>query len=492
MLVSLPFLYVLENWRGERALARAVARLQAAGETLDFSRLWPPTPPREENFCATPALDGIAGMVDDDREAGEPGAQRARLMILPFGFPEAERDIGLFKQTFSPIDWEEWRAALQRKPPPHLPLPAGEPDPAKAILAALAPHQALFDELAAAARSRPRAQFTPPLAETAPHTGEKGGRLTNMAMPHFDAVRLLMGTIRLRGRAALAVGELETARECRLVLSRLAEACAQGGSIDHFAIGQWGEDFLTDLCWDGIRLRVWTEDDYRLMAARDLADRSKPQLLTAMRLELAYEVEKAEFYLIEKGMLAALDGRGAVIHPRFPRGWLRQNQAYAINWFLDDIILPLKNEGPLALPRRRDDVEGRASRIYHGRLLRHYAILPSIALPGCVKIAVWHIHSATLRRLAAVAVAVERYYLAHGRYPETLAALTPDFLTEVPVDLDGQPFRYAPDPANGRYRLWSVGLNGVDDWQGTPPARSKKITDRDALDWVWMFPAGDG
>ena len=44
---------------------------------------------------------------------------------------------------------------------------------------------------------------------------------------------------------------------------------------------------------------------------------------------------------------------------------------------------------------------------------------------------------------AIVAVALERYRRAHARWPETLAALTPSPLREVPLDpYDGAPLRY--------------------------------------------------
>src|SRR5439155_15699761 len=46
-------------------------------------------------------------------------------------------------------------------------------------------------------------------------------------------------------------------------------------------------------------------------------------------------------------------------------------------------------------------------------------------------------------RCAIVAVAAERYRLANGRWPETLAAVIPAYLSKIPIDpFDGQPLRY--------------------------------------------------
>jgi hypothetical protein len=48
-------------------------------------------------------------------------------------------------------------------------------------------------------------------------------------------------------------------------------------------------------------------------------------------------------------------------------------------------------------------------------------------------------------RCAAAAVAVERYRLANGRWPDELTALVPKYLDAVPADpYDGKPLRYAP------------------------------------------------
>jgi hypothetical protein len=65
-------------------------------------------------------------------------------------------------------------------------------------------------------------------------------------------------------------------------------------------------------------------------------------------------------------------------------------------------------------------------------------------------------------RCAVTAVAVERYRLANGRWPDKLGDVTPRYLTAVPTDpYDGQPLRYA------RHKdvvvVYAVGPDGRDD-----------------------------
>lgn len=82
-------------------------------------------------------------------------------------------------------------------------------------------------------------------------------------------------------------------------------------------------------------------------------------------------------------------------------------------------------------------------------------------------------------RCAAVGIAVERYRLRHGRWPDNLAALVPDFLPAAPTDmLDGRPLRYQR-LADGVV-VYSVGPDGTDD--------GGKLAD-DA-DWQAQWPAG--
>jgi hypothetical protein len=67
-----------------------------------------------------------------------------------------------------------------------------------------------------------------------------------------------------------------------------------------------------------------------------------------------------------------------------------------------------------------------------------------------------------LLNCAAVALAVERYRQANGRWPGTLPDLVPLYLNEVPTDpFDGRPLRYRH--VGGNVVVYSVGRDGVDD-----------------------------
>ena len=80
---------------------------------------------------------------------------------------------------------------------------------------------------------------------------------------------------------------------------------------------------------------------------------------------------------------------------------------------------------------------------------------PAAALDGAAR-------GNAMNDAAATAIAVERYRRKHGRIPNQLGQLAPDFLPQVPIDpFDGKPMRYVV--RDGEYLLYVVGSDGVDN-----------------------------
>jgi hypothetical protein len=89
----------------------------------------------------------------------------------------------------------------------------------------------------------------------------------------------------------------------------------------------------------------------------------------------------------------------------------------------------------------------------------------------------------TTANQTAIACALERYRLANGHFPETLSALTPQFMSRPPNDvITGQPYKYRLT-GDGQFILYSVGWNEKDD-RGVP---GKRRFDDQEGDWVWDY-----
>jgi hypothetical protein len=101
----------------------------------------------------------------------------------------------------------------------------------------------------------------------------------------------------------------------------------------------------------------------------------------------------------------------------------------------------------------------------------------------------------TCKRVVVTAIALKRFQLKHGNYPDTLSELTPEFLAAVSVDpVDGKPLRYHRN-ADGTFLLYSIGENGVDDGGDVTPLESVSSFAASSWywqrgrDWVWPQPA---
>src|SRR5262249_6468434 len=93
------------------------------------------------------------------------------------------------------------------------------------------------------------------------------------------------------------------------------------------------------------------------------------------------------------------------------------------------------------------------------------------------------IHDASLRiraslRCAAVGLAVERYRLAHGRWPATLEEIPKDILPAIPLDaFDGKPLKYAK--RDDGVTVYSIGLDERDDGGTIPLGKVTNVPGQD-------------
>jgi hypothetical protein len=99
-------------------------------------------------------------------------------------------------------------------------------------------------------------------------------------------------------------------------------------------------------------------------------------------------------------------------------------------------------------------------------------------------------HGQSSVSLARTAIALERFRLAQGNYPDSLDALAPQYIATVPHDLiGGGPLKYRRT-ADGDFILYSIGWNETDNdgkivfSKGTSPG-----VDIAKGDWVWRYPA---
>jgi len=177
---------------------------------------------------------------------------------------------------------------------------------------------------------------------------------------------------------------------------------------------------------------------------------------------------------------------GKIAARLIPTGWLYQNQFRCARMMVD-YYLPLAdvNQGTFspALARRGD-----AAVMAEIKTASPFNLLERLMLSGLGNGAKRFAYAQSSVNLARTAIALERYRLAHGAYPESLDALAPQFIAKLPHDIiNGQPLHYRRT-SDGQFVLYSVGWNETDDGGEVGLTKNGNV-DTSTGDWVWQYPS---
>jgi hypothetical protein len=169
-----------------------------------------------------------------------------------------------------------------------------------------------------------------------------------------------------------------------------------------------------------------------------------------------------------------------------PEGWFYQNQMNCarttVEYFLPVVDANAHTVSPELLSRAN------AVLVDHEKHWTLFNILEGMMLPSDSAFERRLAYQQSSVDLARVAVALERYRLAHGEFPGSLDTLAPQFIEKLPHDvIGGQPLHYRHTD-DGQFVLYSVGWNETDDG-GVVSFRESGSVDTDKGDWVWRYPS---
>jgi len=498
------------DWSGERRWREARAMLAMKGQTLDFRVAAPDPIPAAENFCAIPLLKDIALVIDDDERKGEPGRKRTRLgaASLPFEFlnnpPEmrgAERG-----QRTDLKQWAKWMQGVHLTGSPFVPGTSG--DAAPDVLAGLSQQEDAFRELAAGL-DRTRAQWTPPWK-----TRVLPRRLVEVSdLPHLSLGYRLSATLGVRCVAAARAGNAPVAHESLQIMVRLSQASLQEPLLDSLGLEEWLLDSLdsaayarrsvANAAWELCDAQAGATDDFaRLESALAGLDfrRATWRATESEIIALADEFQAAKKSADDRFLLFGSFGNylkcGSPLRATMIR-WIPPSYFNATSVEMTThgfayLSKPSPDRGWQAALESARDFDAALKDMTPSRGSLSSLWKPSI--PSRFTEAICYaLHEQTLVNQAAIACALERYRIANGSYPDSLALVTLADGQPLPVDiLTGKPMGYRKT-ANGKYALWCVSLNGKD--HGGKRAPDKVIPDDTefwnesyAGDWVWDFP----
>ena len=284
--------------------------------------------------------------------------------------------------------------------------------------------------------------------------------------------------------------------DVKLALS-VADSLKEEGFIISYLVRVASIQSTIQPVWEGLAEHAWSDAQLQELQAR------LQQYDFVVDMKRPLETERAAGVLTielvrEKGLgyLAGLGNETSSPRDRsfanfvgffIPRGWfyLEQfNSCRLIDTMLGTGLDTTKKRispSQLALRTREVDqeLESGSSKIIHHR------IMAKMQLPAIEKFVGKATQAQTIANQAAVACALERYRLANGQFPDTLDALVPRFISQLPHDvINGEPYKYRRS-ADGQFVLYSVGWNEKDDG-GIP---GDKLFDENKGDWVWQYPS---
>ena len=407
------------------------------------------------------------------------------------------------------LDLSRFQAYFRRsKDFPRSPQPGS---PAVDTLLALTRYQPLFDELAQAAATRPLTRF--PVNWTLhPSWG--------IALPHYNIIQVLTGTLRLRAVAELAADQTPAARRDLALMFRLRQTMANDPTLIANLVDVTCLNFLMQPIWEGLLTRQWTAEDLDALRDNLRGINILREYQQAMRGERAFfpaslpedlqGIAQARELVKTMPQIGAMSGDDLTLSPLdrqlwpllpyWPHGWYEQNAALTCRYLQADwidTVDPVNHRVDFA---RNQATVGAMKKIP----ATPDTLLARIYLPVFGSIYNKFAQAQTILDQAETACALEKYYLDHHAYPSALAALVPGYLDRVPNDIiDNAPMRYRLT-ADGRYQLYSIGLDGHDDggtiawpldrnWRRDAPplpdGREHPLPspNRRHGDWVWQY-----
>ena len=485
----LPVFLLVLRWTGERRWERAQSELKAAGGSLDRASLPPRPIPCAENFAAIEQLNGIAMPLGNGADAQEAQEKRRKIERLCQFLQEAraESDSGQGFVTARGVDVQA--LARLHQAGGWLAWPTVVMTDASGLRQALEKHAPFLTELGRAAVQRAQAEFLPRPMERSAQAPEED-------WPHWEAVLGLHELLGLHAITCLAEGDATVASQQALAQLRLVEAMFREARWGSLEVGLWLMKDALQTVWtlhqSGLLHEPQLEQLQKALGAMDLG---QVFLLTTFH-ELAATLQNFVGEVASSGW--GIEGVfRRLLHPGTVRsGWDSAFEVRLRSAFLEDhlrwLIRPLREAGLQSLLVQTEERKRWVSQRAASAVGRTERMLSKMMLIMVNEQVVPAAFVETLRRQAVLACALERHRLRHETYPMALTELSIKVPTACLKAVDGKPMRYRRS-GDGRYRLWSDGLDGRDDGGAfhvelnsegeAPPPDNERYRG----DWVWRY-----
>jgi len=505
--------YVEEDWRGKHAWEKFKREWEAKGEHFDFASVVPPPVPDDQNFAMTPVW------IAEEKYTFQNTPERAKAWCGDRIYSEEVSNIvsqlpvsvsGLvgtnwwaYRTPSMPEvsgDWTKagatdlkpWQAYyrdLERtNPAAEIPVAPQPQSPAIDVLLALSKFEPVIEKLRAAS-ALPCSRF--PIKYDAENPAA-------ILLPNLAAVKRYAQVLQLRAIAEFQNGQSEKALDDVKLSLRLAAAIHTEPFLISHLVRIAMVQIMLQPVWEGLAEHRWSEEQF---VALD-AELAKLDFLAdygfATRGERGCGIGIIQYLRHAQSKFHALanltggDGGfgnfdfGYAMLAYGPSGWFDQNELqicrFFARWYLPAVDNKERTFSPSAIRAADAAIDpefgGRNPCNLFGRLL----------MPALGSWARKCAYAQSSVDLARVAIALERYRLAHGEFPESLDALAPKFMEKIPHDIiNGQPLHYRRT-SDGQFVLYSAGWNETDDGGEVGLTKNGNVVISTG-DWVWRYPA---
>ena len=489
--------YAEEDWRGWHAWQKFKHEWEAKGEHFDFVSVVPPPVPDDQNFALMPVVaSSYLYILDKNGHRINPPntnvVNRLNMTAVHNDQWPTNGTGNWQKSTVSELNvWQQYYRVLAATTN-EFPVAPQPQSPAADVLQALSKYDSAIEELRQASKQS-YSRFPLNYDSDSPGT---------ILLPHLASLKRAAQMLQLRAIAELQLGQTEKALDDIKLVLRLADSIRTEPILISHLVRIAMVNIALQPVWEGLAEHKWSEAQLVELDSELAKLDFLPDYGTAMRGEMVLCQEGIIDYLRrhpEQISNMSYDGDSTQPAPAvsisylIPSGWFYQNQ-FRCSRFMVQQYLPLADlERRIIAPASLRHAN--AALDLEFRHVSAYNRLEAMFLPafgGAVK---KFAYAQTSVDLARVAIALERYRLAHGAYPESLDALAPQFIAKLPHDIiNGQPLHYRRDPpspgsgaASGQFVLYSVGWNETDDG-GVVGLTKNGSVDINTGDWVWRYP----
>ena len=491
--------YATENWRGRRAWANFQTEWAVKGEYFTTASITPPPVPDDENFFCTKTWErfrftGKGYPAWDNDKFNEDTVLSAYGPIATNAPPLSQIAKGIRTDL---IAWQNYYRGPNNLFPTtngtftnFFPISISPQTPAKDVLLALSRYEETLQQLREAAR-RPHARFW--------INYEDG---FSARFPHLSRLKACSQYLSLHAIASLAEGNTEIALDDILLSFRLGETIKSEPVLISFLVQVAISRGRAEPIWEGLVDHRWSDAQLAAICEALARENHLENYRIGMRGERAFAnycydqinrtrdwnflsdeepTTKAEVALLEQTL-------GNSLFRLVPSGWFDQNKVSNSRMHMEFIQPAVDVERMIASPATTKRMD--SAMLNKSLSPTPYNLFSHLLLPALSKAAEKSARGQSFKDLALVACLLERHFLAHKQYPETLDALVPQFITKLPHDvINGQPLKYRRTETGG-FILYSVGWNEKDDGGTVAMTYSKTPTvDMTKGDWVWASEA---